>query len=478
MIVSDYFKQAYENHMQHDIEIRVSGKIYTNEDILLESFELHESLCDEDSLDFIGCVSNQMKVTVTAPQSDIRGKLITAEVWCTSKSDPDGSSIELFTGYVSDVVLADNRRTATITAYDALYFMQDLDVAPAFADLIPYGGSKTLKQIRDAVFSYANTHSPEATLVQNSQTLPNDNMSVGYDFVSKLSEEFRYIDFVKSICQINGMFGIVNRSGRFEYRKFVEPDKSDDGAYPGSQLITPFIPGVGYFDPDQIDMHYPNYRNIKYADFKVKKIQKVSIRQTDDAKATSSGSGKPRYIVQGNPFTRYLSGTSGKELKQFIARNILDNIDDIEYIPYTATNEGWPWIEVGLNWASYTVYDHEKSKSLRKDTYKTILVPIVSRVLKGIQAPVDSFSANGLEENDIIVTDLGFTEEIDGSAVEKNTEDIAKNTGEIAKNSSGISELSGRLSTLEGNMWNVQSVAALPANPDPRTIYLIQGSAG
>lgn len=117
---------------------------------------------------------------------------------------------------------------------------------------------------------------------------------------------------------------------------------------------------------------------------------------------------------------------------------------------------------------SFYVYDFKESKT--EDKYKLLYFPVLSRILTGYPSLHDEYSAAG-ERIKKIVTDLGVTEEVDQEQVKKNTEDIQKN-------SSDISELGGRVDSIEVNSLKVESVTTLPAEPDPNTIYLIQGSAG
>ena len=103
------------------------------------------------------------------------------------------------------------------------------------------------------------------------------------------------------------------------------------------------------------------------------------------------GTGANTYIIQGN-FLVY--GKSAAEL-EIIAANASLNIFDRGYRPYTATQIGLPYVEVG----DFIKYDADD----------TTAGYVFNRMLTGIQALQDVYEAQGTEEKE---QNLGLNNEI------------------------------------------------------------------
>ena len=281
-------------------------------------------------------------------------------------------------------------------------------------------------------------------------------------------EKIYALDLIKAICQINGVFGIIGRDGKFVYRRLGVDNENDEGAYPGVDenggLYLPFIPGIGSVDTLTNSTHYASYRSVSYEDFDVHGITRVYVRQSEDSKAGYAGTDKKyRYYVQGNRFTL---GTT-KADRCGIAENIYLKVKCVTYTPFTASCIGLPYLEVG-DPVSFYVYDFEESDKQGKDVYTMKSFYVLSRTLKGIQSMTDTLSAQGEEKQRRFVSDLGIREDVSTAELKE----------QVDKNTNDISSQGNRISELETGGWNFVMVDAVPTSPTPKTIYFVKGTAG
>lgn len=456
MNVSNIVKQQYHSTSIHknlllyfpelDLEIK-------NSQIYEESMYLRESIFDKKSIEFVGCISSVFMIDATGIKNDIKGKRITVSI---TTDDTTGEPIILFNGIVDSAVKQSNRRVKEITAYDELYTRGKIDVAAWYKSLIfPI----TLKDLRDSLFGYIG-------LDQVETDLPNDGVSIKKQYDPN---SLQALSIIKAVCQINGAFGIVNREGKFEYRIL---GAIDDGLYPGFYPGPDAFPGVsagalGLDDIDPTDFSF--YKKVDYEEFKVKPVDKITIRQSEDDPGVTYGSGTNNYIIQGNPFTYGLS----QDVLLQIAENIYPNVQGFSYIPFQSVNNGLPYLECGLDAASYMMIDFEATEESGEIVYQRQNFYVLNRELSGIQALKDSYSAKGEEYQSEFITDLQTQIDLIKKKQGVNKQDIEDYVGDYTYDKDTIDEM---FANFEGGSGvNVESVAALPSNPDQNTIYLIQG---
>lgn len=444
MNVLEETKKAYEREnstrgiriLFPDDDLQVTG-----ERIAEESMHLKEVIADDRNIEFIGCISSVFKIELIGIKEELKGQRIEVSI----QAD-DTEEIPLFHGIVESAERQSNRNYKKITAYDELHTKGNINVTDWYNDLqFPI----SLKDFRNSFFTYIG-------IEQEETELPNDDVVIDkeYEPVTLLARTV-----FKSICQINGAFGIINRYGKFEYRILKEP-KGIRGAFPGPTLYPPFYPGVVYDGAgkriDVKDVAY--YKKVDYEEYSVKPVEKVTIRQSDNEAGVTYGKGSNNYIIQGNMFTMNLP----EETILTMAKRIHENIADIEYVPFVSENSGYPYVEVGLDAVSYFAYDFEASEASGTDVYQKKTFQIFKRTLSGIQALKDSYEAEGEEYQKEFITDVGVQLEL----LKTNLPVQIKN--EVRNYTYSKDEVNEK-------MVQVLSVAELPANPLPNTIYLIQG---
>lgn len=320
------------------------------DDIDKENFSLKESLCNADSMEFVGCIASSLKVAIYNITDNVKGE----EIVVTIKAG-NTENIPLFKGFVDSVEIDADSRFKTIIAYDPLYNAGQVDVASWYARLpLPM----TLGEIRESLMAYVGLTEVEGT------ELPNDDVTIYRTLENP--DTIQALTVIKSICQLNGACGIINRSGEFEYR-YIQTSM-------------------------QTSYSLPFFESLKYEEYFCNAIQRVQIRDTeDDAGVVTSGTGN-KYIVQANMFAFELAS----DVLYAMANNILEKINGFTYHPMRSLQNGLPFVEVG-DTVEYTV----SSAGYGVDTFL-----ILSRTLTGIQFCRDSFESRGTQNQSEYISDI------------------------------------------------------------------------
>ena len=324
----------------------------------LESMELVESISEDESIEFIGCNSSQFKVTIHGVEDNLKGEEIIASIQVG-----ETESINLFHGIVDDVTISANKSHKTLKCYDILHSVANIDISKFY---VTRSFPISIKNFRDQLFEYIG-------VTQVVTDLPNDDIEVEKQYSP---ESMNALDTIKAICQINGVFGIINRENKFEYRVIKK-----------TQSAT-------------IDEAIPYQKSLKYQEYTVRPVDKLKIRQTEQDEGVTYGEGDNMYIIQGNLFTLNLD----PEVVAEMAENIYPNVSGFYYMPFSSNNNGLPWLECG-DYVSYQIYDYDNSTA-GNPVYKTVTFYILSRTLSGIQNLRDEYEAKGDEFQRVFITDL------------------------------------------------------------------------
>ena len=323
---------------------------YENDSIEPDSLSWTEALCNADSMEFVGCIASSFGASIYNIPDNVKGQYIEV-TFQAGNTD----IIPIFKGYVDSVEIESDSLFKKIKAYDALYNAGQIDVASWYARLpLPM----TLGNIRVSLMDYVGLTEVEDT------ELPNDDVMIYRTLENP--DTIKGLTVIKSICQLNGSCGIINREGLFEYRYVKE---SMESSY---QLLY--------------------HESLKYEEFYCNPIQRVQIRDMeDDAGVVTSGTGN-KYIVQANMFAYELA----TDVLYSMANNILDKINGFTYHPMRSIQNGLPFFEVGDTLEC--VVDPE---GYGVDTFL-----ILSRTLTGVQFCRDTFEARGTQNQSEYITDV------------------------------------------------------------------------
>lgn len=372
----EYSDLYFDAHLDKQIKIDVvgTGIMIDNSMIELDAFELNETLCSEQELTFGSCEANCVKFTAR----DMPGSIVGKTIRITETVDGNADVPFQYGVYkvYSDVPTSD-RTKREITAYDAMYDIVNSDVKSWYAGLsFPI----TLRQFRDNFFAHMGITQKETTLVNDGMTVNKTLVATQTDSESTITEESMISGktVIEAICEINGVFGNINRDGEFEY---VELEQITNPLYPANDLY----PSDDLFprDPNTISMT-GHYITFDYEDFQSKEITQIEIRPADDSAGAIVGTSGNNYVISGNFL---VSDKSGAELSQ-IAANTLSIIRKAAYTPLISSEVvGNPCIELG--------------DPIRFNTTREIVESyVLQRTLTGIQNKRDSIVSSGTETHD------------------------------------------------------------------------------
>ena len=291
--------------------------IIENDRIVSESLKISEALCSEQDLTFGACESSECQITVADVIEDLTGKefVLSAEI--------GGYNMALGIYTVKSFKRQSDRRKRLITAYDRMERF-NTDVSVWYESLsFPI----TVKTMRDSLCQYIG-------IEQENTELLFDSLSISKTIQT---EQISGLDVLKAICEINGVFGHISRSGKMQYIQLQQT-----GLYPSEMLF----PDDNLF-PSELDRPYETITTYKqparYEDYVVNGIDSLTIRAEKGDIGANVGSGMNPYAIEGN-FLAY--GKSSQELLN-IAQSLLPRIKGRIYRPVSVDCNCMPWLEVG-----------------------------------------------------------------------------------------------------------------------------------
>ena len=437
-----------------DISLTVTNAIYVE----AESMTLTERLLSDTNIEFVGCNASEFEVTLRNIQQDLKGQHIVV----TLNANNTGA-IPLFRGIVDSVKMESNKTVKTIHCYDELYTKGQMDIASWYNGLtFPI----TIKNFRDSLFTHIG-------LTQETVELPNDDIAISKKYNPKT---LQCLNVLKYLCQINGCFGIINRSGIFEYRfidNAFEPVYPATNLYPENELYPVDDTNESQGIADNIDY----YKSIDYEEFLVNPVQRLQIRENEnDLGVTVGNPSGNKYIIQGNMF----AFDQDTATLTTMAENIWLKIANISFHPCSTDNTGLPYIEVG-DVVSYTLVNSGTGDS----SYDANKFNVMSRTMKGIQSLRDNYEAEGEQDQSEFITDIqAQLDAIKQSSVDMSSYYTGSQIDEMLTDYYTTEQADYAMESLVGTAvsqmetptgFNVVSCYTLPSARQSNTIYLVQG---
>ena len=359
--VNDETKNAYKSDASHKslvVRIPAANITLTNEDILADSLELKEAIENSGNLSFQGCIAASFKIECfNLVDETLEGKRIECDI-----TADETETIPLFRGYISEVTNATHEEfTTVIRAYDALYSINGKDVTSWYNSLtFPI----SIKNFRDSFFSHVGVS-------QVADYLPNDGITIQKTIEDKVITGGKII---RAICQVNGRYGRIGRTGLFEYVHLVE---GVEALYPREDLY----PADDIYPADENALDVVSkafYTKIEFENYRVAPITKVQIIEKSGQIAATFGSGTNIFTLKDNPLVWGLAAN----VRNAVAQNLYNTIQGLWYIPAHVECVGLPYIECG----DFVMMTARRS---------IVRSYVLSRTLKGIQIINDSYQAEG-----------------------------------------------------------------------------------
>lgn len=410
--VSQAIMDEFLSPAQKNLRLKFSDNTtLENADIYTETMHLEQSICSDEQLRFGSVNSACFKVQIKGTSKRYVGLKVTPYIYTTS----GGITLGEFT-IVNDE-LSDNREYRSLTAYDALNEVFEKDLSTWYTNInLP----TTLREFRNSLFAALG-------ITQESVNLPNDTMTVERT-VSTTDAVLSGKKIIESICEINGRFGVMayNQSQNRGVFRYVEI-KGDDSLYPRDDLY----PRNDLY-PHQSNLSVCSENDILqgglvYQEYTSLPIKQVQIRNT----AHDVGATYPTNVT-GNSYqitdNFLVYGKNDSDLTA-VAQNFYNSVKHISYIPSKATMRGRPWQEVG----DQIVINIKRT---------TVSFPILNRVLSGITALKDEYTAKGREN---------YTYNI--NSTKRQIEQAKQKTLEIVKSVDMLrTTMTERFTTLDGKV--------------------------
>lgn len=397
-----------------------------------DGITLTEPMCSEEQLHYGRCEAATFEFEMKYVATSLVGQIF--DVYLVLGDYFDEEDIFTVGRYIVDTEDVENDRSVkTVTAFDIMYVLNHLDITYWMYQLnFPI----TIKNFRDSLFEYVGQEQVEVELINDNAVLyqnPLDNQT-----------DISFEAIMTGLCEVNGVFGHINREGKFDYKSLTAVDSEETypgkATYPGSDLFPKSMRGKNYFiNPHLIvsDISWSNYM-CKTVDIVQARNSagKVVLEYQLPNKTTNTNI----YVIQNNWIIDAFENATLNE----VIRNFAEFISKITYMPVDAN------VKMDLSFEVGDAITLTSTDGTRIPTF------IFSRTMTGIVSAFDNFVATGYEE---------FINEAPSS------------DGAIEEIASEVSDLDDRVTALEGGDGNIQilSVKELPSAPRKNVLYLVQG---
>ena len=368
--ISEAIKKLYiEDSTPIELEVRFKDNAFPTikgSDVLSEQMTLHESICEEEQLKFGGCNASSFELAVFNLNSGIKGYEI-EPVLITNKTE-----IPLGVFYVETIEKYAGKDYKKLTAYDKMRYF-DVDVKDWYDNLtFPI----SVKNFRDSLCEYVGVKQNDATLIT-------DNIMLTKELDS--SNGINGLSLMKQICEISGVFGRMDRYGKFDYLSLESSMLLPaDDLYPANDLY----PSAGSGSSENsFNIHTSlMYEHPLVEDFFTSNIDGVIIVDSEGAQVLTEYNQNP-YYVQDN----FVIMGQTHETIMSLANALLSKMSSISYRPINSSKiKGQPHVECGdfisgeVNGYGFEAY-------------------VFQRDLTGIKALRDAYICKGKEmlENDM-----------------------------------------------------------------------------
>ena len=340
--VKRLYKAVNSNDVTKDYKISINdGAInLSNKDLVYGSFKLEQKLCSADSLTFGECNAAMVQFQCASGIGDVKGKELTlSQNIC---SDLISDALNLGTYVIDSCEITENKKYRTITAYDNIYKF-NANVSDWYEKLtFPISMINMFKSL----CAYVGVSHNVSSLL-NGTLMIDKTVS---------SDDLQGITVLKCIAELNGGFFRANEKGIIEF----------------VQLST---------NTAREKIEVKLYSSLKKEDYATLVYDKLNIRMEDGDIGVISGSGDNAYVIEDN----FLIYGKGSALLQPVSDKIFNVIKNISYVPFTSTQIGLPYIQVG----DYIKYD------TLTGSFSSL---ILTRTLTGTQILKDTIETKGTEK--------------------------------------------------------------------------------
>ena len=342
----------------------------TNEEIVIESLGIEQTICDETALVFGNVYAGAFSIQIFDRGKNYKGLTVDVSI------SVDEYSMSLGSYIITSNPVDDNTGYRTLVGYDNMYPILRTDYSAwhyALPDTV-----NTIKKFRDAFFA-------EIGITQQTVSLVNDSVP----YTPMVHEgTLSGAEILKAILETNGVMGYLDFDQTFHYVTLRDCTATDNALYPSMTLY----PSMGVY-PTSADassevvsdaeekvldgsyllggLGYERYMTENYL------VVDLFAGQSDYKAGTTGLTNN----VQSNVLTENMSQTDATA----VAAGILSVIADVTYTPTTLTMLASPWIELGD-----VILVKSKDGTL-------VAFPVLHRSMSGITFLKDTYEALGIE---------------------------------------------------------------------------------
>ena len=434
--VSTAVQNAYINgNPDTKIFLTVGGTLYDPTNIRAGSVSVIESLCSAECFTLSRVEKNELTFTLintTENIKELQGKTVVAKQTITLNGvDTD---IPLGTFQITEAV-NDGDYLIKCTAYDKATLAFDANIDAWWNTTLAF--PVTIRNLAIALFTHLNVpYNIPATFTNSTYTLT--ARPVFLEGVTA-AELLGYLQEVVGGYFKADRYGVIRLFSTIDAIQGLRPRV---GLYPRDNLF-PRRTHSTFGNPDsykQQDYSYPQIvGDLVIADYRTAEIEKVQVRGTEDDIGIIVGTGSNTYVIQGNPLLYNLTDATGRT----IVTNILNEIKNVAYIPFSGKFMALPFLEAG-DCAVITTY-----KGI------TAYAPIFKRTLSGTRLCFDTFECNGTKDIEQV-----FATNRSVKILNQKTHEIVNTVDELSSTISSIdTEVDGLSTTVSQHTTAIQQNA-------------------
>lgn len=373
----------------------------TSKNIVSESFELTQSICDSKEFKFGGGVVGKMQIKVIDVGVELSNKRVNVFIRQTYSENrllpsktliPSQSRIigeqrktveyQLFSGKIYSVKKQKNRAVKKLVAYDLMYDLSKLtiplDTLTSYITRRVESGKHKVIGARDFIMDMVNLYFDDYLVnidLGNSFSLDigelhnsrNGDLTLNYDCATGAAKKgINVLELLQAYAEINAACAMFKGNGDIYFKSLIELS--------GHKFVQEAVNEV-----------IPSYRNLTFEEFTVRAIRYARFKYADKSIYTFGTSKKESIYISDNILLRccWTMGDIGIDLRQ----NEMILGDNYCYRPYKADVFARWWLEPGDRVQIKTGYD---------DT-ETIDSFVFSRKIKGINGMSVTIEAKGKE---------------------------------------------------------------------------------
>lgn len=375
----------------------------TNKNLVSESMVIEQGICDESDLKFGGAVASSFEIEIV-DLPDLTGRYITVRLHQTAVMPPyPGSnmypeanvypggaeykeSFDVFSGEVFSCKLSKNQLSRTLVAYDRFYWRGSINCTEWYSS----------QHNKSADYYYTTVHDLRKAICSHYDIVeqyPHNILPIDDMEIEKADGKVTVAELLRSLCEMSGVFCMLNGSGNIEYHTL-----SNDPGIPD----TIRKPGLEKYDF--------NYKDCSYDEFK-KGFTGILHRREDGGYSWFGLAGENSfYVLNDNiladSYTEYTSWYD--EMKYYIDWHGF--MKYLRFEAYTPMNLSAPcrmWVQLGdkIKFKVHCYSMNDDGTVTSED--KEITSYVLSRRITGIQSLTDEITANG--------EDVRYTENTDFS---------------------------------------------------------------